>query len=244
MGLPLLHFGNYPWVALFHTFIEWLFGIKGAIESVSKISLRFLTSLTNVLLLPSQKGILPACQKYAMFSFCVKSSFASEDTSVGSNECFWQTFPKGKHESSPCPCGSWPLSNTILLIKCSHGPVCFKNRTPQISFISKVSTGTLIHMLFKRFLPWTFSLVFSRSKYFLLKSGWVVPLWLWSPYLIKIPRTQVLSCPLPVLRVSSASSLGVRQPVFRLPSLTLNENLGSVLSRASCNMSVNTYLEL
>ena len=82
MGLPLPHFGNYPWAALFHTVREWLFGIKEAIESVSKISLRFLTSLTNVLLLPSQKGILPVCQKYTMFSFCVKSSFASEDTSV------------------------------------------------------------------------------------------------------------------------------------------------------------------
>lgn len=55
LGFLLLHFGNYPSAALFHT--EWLFGIKGAIEPVSQISLRFLTSLTNVLLLPWQRGI-------------------------------------------------------------------------------------------------------------------------------------------------------------------------------------------
>lgn len=49
--------------------MEWLFGIKGAIESVSKVSLRFLASLTNVLLLPSQKGIYLSVRDILCFHF-------------------------------------------------------------------------------------------------------------------------------------------------------------------------------
>lgn len=57
-----------------------------------------------------------------------------------------------KAQAFTLPKGSCPLNSTILLMKGSHGPVHFKNGTPWISFIVKVSAAALIHKLFKRFL--------------------------------------------------------------------------------------------
>lgn len=61
---------------------------------------------------------------------------------------------------------------------------------------------------------------------------------------MQIPRMWGLSCSFHVLRVSSTSAFGVSGLVFRLPSQALHENVESVFSRASSNISaVNTYLE-
>jgi len=103
-GLPPSHFGNYLSAVLFCTVMEWLFGIKGAIESVSKVSLRFLASLTNVLLLLLQKGIFLSVRNTLCFHF-VWNPFTSEDTSVGRNEYLWQTFPRGSMSPHPTVTG-------------------------------------------------------------------------------------------------------------------------------------------
>ena len=73
-----------------------------------------------------------------------------------------------------------------LLMKFSPVPMCFKNRTLWVSFISKVPTAALIHTLFKRFLSQMFSWVFPEISVWHLKGGSGVALWWLSFYLIKI----------------------------------------------------------
>lgn len=184
MGLPLPHLGNYPLAPPFHTVVEWLFGIKGAIESVPEISLRFLASLTNVLLLPAQRGIYLSVRNTLCFHFVWNSLLPLKMHLWNKMKASSRYFPRGStslHPAHVSP-GLWAVPSANEMQSWS---TCFKNRTPWIAFISKVPTAALIHTLLERFLSWMFSLVFPEISTLHLKGGSVVALWL--PYLIKIP---------------------------------------------------------
>lgn len=146
-GLALPPLSNYPLADLFHTVIEWLFGIKGAIESVSKISLRCLSSLTNMLLLPSPRCIYLSVRNTLCFCF-VQNPLLLPKTHL------WN---KINASDRHCPRGSRSLHPAHRGPGLSAAPFCWWNAVMAlcalkiephgIFSISKVSMAALIHML-------------------------------------------------------------------------------------------------
>lgn len=155
--------------------MEWLFGIKGAIESVSKVSLRFLASLTNVLLLPSQKGIYLSVRNTLCFHF-VWNPLLLRKAHLWERMNASDRHSQGEAWALTPPWQVLAFSSSILLMKCSQGPVYLANGTLWASSFLRfllLLPPTTPSMSLKRFcFSWMFSPACLLLFYFVLFFSW------------------------------------------------------------------------
>lgn len=158
MGLPPSHFGNYPSAVLFCTVMEWLFGIKTAIESVSKVSLRSLPPWQTCYYCFHKRAFTCLSEIYSVFILC-EILFTSEDTSVGGMNTS-DRHSQGEVWALTPPWQGLAFSGSILLMNCSQGPTCLAKGSLQNSSspaLCHCSHPQLLPCYLRDLLSWTFS---------------------------------------------------------------------------------------